>query len=369
MGEYNITQTSTTDLNSAVPNFEITPVSLDTSSPTGETFYDNPEYEENLGFFDEDGIYGSSISTFATWVTGRGFTADTKTTVQLGGFTGWGEDTFTSILWNLMAMKKIQKDSFGQIIRDTDTGEPINIKPKGTLRIVTNPKNIIIRYEEIENQHVKNKFKPNEILHLCNNRIGNQTHGTSFTKRVKFAIEARKEVMEDWRRISHRSTIRVLYVEENDKTRHADIQRDYGAAIKNGDVLIMPGKPGDGAFQDLTVPPIQNYTEWMRYLEDIFYKELGIPKIIMGGTADNTEASAKVGVIVFDPIFLRELEELEKDLWNQVGIKIKINRQPSLMDNVQNQESKNNAQTGFQPSDSEAPTINNENNKGEISNN
>jgi hypothetical protein len=357
MGEYDIQQTSTTDMDSNVDDYQVTPVILDTASVSGEAHYDNPDYTKNLGYYTEHGGYGASLNAFATWVIGRGFIADNRTMANLENINGWGEDTFTSIMWNMIVVKKLQGDSFSQIIRNPDTGTLINLRPKGNLRIVVNAENRIIRYEEIEDRKVKNKFKPSEILHLCNNRIGNQIHGTSTTKRVEWAIKARREAMEDWKRISHRSTVRVLYVEENDKARHSQLKSDYADAINNGDVMLMPGKPGDNAFQDLELPPVQNFLEWIKYTEDSYYKELGMPKIIMGGTADNTEASAKVGVIVFDPIFIRELVELERDLWNQVGIKININKQPSLMDNVQTQEGKNEAQTGFQPQDAQAPTL------------
>lgn len=355
MTQLDIRQTTTIDTER--DEFAITPVVLDTTGDQKETEHDNPDYATNWGFFQgEDGAFGASISTFATWIVGQGWTADNGVTPILDKLDGWGEDTFGSIMWNMVVTKKVQGDAFAEIIRNPETGTLLNFKPTGTLRIITNKKGRVIRYEEIEGKKVKNKFQPNEILHLCNNRIANQIHGTSMTKRVKWAIEARREAMDDWKRISHISTIRILYVDENDKTKLAQLNRDYKTAIEKGHVLIIPGKPSEKSFQDLNLPPVEAFLAWLRYLENVFYLDLGIPKPILGGTTDNTEASAKISVLVFDPIFIREQKELEDDLWNQAAIKVKFNRQPSLMDNVQNQESKNNAQTGFQPSDAQAPT-------------
>lgn len=355
MSQQDIRQTTTTD--TEIDNFEITPVSLDTSTDQKETEHDNPDYAKNWGFYEEDGAFGASISTFGTWIVGQGWKADPRTTAILENMDGWGEDTFGAIMWNLIVTKKVQGDAFAEIIRADDDGRVLNLKPTGTIRIVTNKKGRVIRYEEIEEKQVKSTFQPNEILHLCNNRIANQIHGTSMTKRVKWAIEARKEAMTDWKRISHISTIRILYVDENDKAKLTQLNRDYKTAIEKGHVLIIPGKPAEKSFQDLNLPPVEAYLAWLRYLENIFYLDLGIPKPILGGTAENTEASAKISVLVFDPIFIREQKELEDDLWNQVAIKVKFNRQPSLMDNVQTQENKNQAQTGFQPSDAQAPTL------------
>jgi hypothetical protein len=156
------------------------------------------------------------------------------------------------------------------------------------------------------------------------------------------------ELLTDKRRILHRSTIRVMEVDEDDPVKLANLKRDFASAINKGEVLLVP--KGTGALQDLSAPTSE-HLEFARYIENKLYQNMGIPKVILGGTAENTEASAKVSVVVFDPIFQREIYELEKDLWNQLGIRITINKQPSLMDNMQTDEAKNTGQVGFQPND------------------
>ena len=103
----------------------------------------------------------------------------------------------------------------------------------------------------------------------------------------------------------------------------------------------------------MNLPPVEAFLSWIRYLGDQFYNQLGINKAAIGGTQDNTEASAKVGLFSNESVWAREISEVEADLWNQLAVKIKINKQPSMMDNLQTQESKNNAQTGFQPNDTQ----------------
>jgi hypothetical protein len=142
-----------------------------------------------------------------------------------------------------------------------------------------------------------------------------------------------------------------LYIEEDNTTKLNAMKADYAAAINKGELLILPIKAGEGQFADLTLPPAEQFLAWIRYLENFFYQALGIPRVILGGTAENTEASSKVAMIVFEPTFTREITELELDIWNQLGIKIKVNKQPSLMDNMYNDEQKNTGQTGFQPND------------------
>ena len=189
------------------------------------------------------------------------------------------------------------------------------------------------------------KFKPYEILHFCNDRILDEPHGTAVTSAVEWAITKIQEAREDYARLQHTSSVRIFFVDEQDVTRQTTLKTQYATAIKNKEVMIITCKPEEASFKDLEAPNSANWISWLNYLEDKFYKQLGVPKVVLGGTAENTEASAKVGVISYEPIWVREITELEADFWNQLGIRIKINKQPSLMDNMQTDEAKNTGQT------------------------
>ncbi len=354
MGEYDITQTSTVDL-SGVPDYGVASKSTDAAFALKENKpFSNENFTKYYGFYSKIGEYKSAINSFATLVIGQGYTTDNATKVMLENITGWGEDTFPSIIWNMIVVKKFNGDSYSEIVRN-DKGTLINLKPLNPERMahILNKEGLIERYEYTQYDKKVEEFKPNQILHFCNDRVADEPHGTATTEAVEWVIEALEEARRDWKRISHRSTIRVLYVEESDKTRLDNLKRDYKEGIKNGEVLILPGNNKDYQFQDLNLPPVEAFLSWIRYLGDQFYNQLGINKAAIGGTQDNTEASAKVGLFSNESVWAREISEVEADLWNQLAVKIKINKQPSMMDNLQTQESKNNAQTGFQPNDTQ----------------
>lgn len=355
MAKQDITQTSATDLGTAI-NYSIDSKSTDGAYAQKENRWINSNFTKYYGFYSKIGEYKSAINSFATWVIGQGYTADSRTTAMLDNITGWGEDTMLSILWNMIVVKKFAGDSYAHAIRNEETGTLINLKTLNPERMahITNQQGLIEEYEYTQSDGKIKKYQPNEILHFCNDRIADEPHGTATTEAVEWVIEALEEARRDWKRISHRSTIRVLYVEESDTTRLANLKRDYKDGIENGEVLILPGNTKDYQFQDLNLPPVEAFLAWIRYLGDQFYKQLGVPKVVLGGTQENTEASAKVGVVVYEPVWTREILEVEADLWNQLGIRIEINKQPSMMDNLQTQENKNNAQTGFQPNDVQA---------------
>ena len=346
-----ITQTET--ITNTAEDYSVDSKTTDGEYSQKENKWININFNKYYGFYDAVGEYKSAINSYGTWVIGQGYTTkDDKTKLILENIRGWGEDTFLSIIWNMIVVKKFGGDSYSEIIRN-EKGTLTNLKPLDSAKMahITNKQRILERYEYQMGDGKIKKFRPDEILHFCNDRVLNEPHGTATTKAVEWVCEAMQEARADYRRVAHRSTIRILYVEEDDKARRANLKKDYAGAIKEGEVMILPGNAKDYQFQDLNVPPVDAFLGLMRYYENQFYQQLGVPKAVLGGTAENTEASAKVAVLVYEPVWTREISELEADLWNQAAIKIKVNKQPSLNDNMQAQENKNQAQTGFQPSD------------------
>lgn len=355
MGEYDIGQTTTTALDTGVDDYNVDSGNIDESS-TKETYWYNSEWNTYLGYFDNVPEINQAVIALARWTVGKGYTAENpETEIILENINGWGEDTIDSIFMNQIITKWINGDSYAEIIL-SDNGDLINLKPlnPANIRHVMNDKGIIIRYDKLNHTtRTYKSFQPEQILHLCNNRIANQIHGTSAVKACKWVVDARNEAMADWRRISHRSTIRVLYVDEDDTTQLSTYKTQYKDAINKGELLIIPAKAGEKQFQELTLPPIANFLEWIRYLENIFYQSIGVPKIILGGAQEFTEASSKIGYLTFEQVYMSEQRLLEQDLWNQLGIKIKFERPVSLKENVQESEEKNTGQEGFQPAETE----------------
>jgi hypothetical protein len=144
-----------------------------------------------------------------------------------------------------------------------------------------------------------------------------------------------------------------MYIDADDTTKLNTIKSEYADAIKNGELMLIPATRGEVEFEDLTLPPISNFLEWIKYLEDIFYKALGVPKIILGGGA-TPESDSKVSYLTFEQVYVREIEELKADLWNQLALKLEFSTPVSLKDKVQDNELKNTSQLGFQPNDVEA---------------
>jgi len=358
MGEFNSNATTTTDLTHSVKSFSVASQTLD--SVTGqqkESYYDYPNASKQLGYYKTIPEYKKAIDALATWTVGKGFTTSPTTEATFDFVKGWGEDSIHSILWNLIVLKKACGDSFAEIIRD-ENGGLNNLKPlwTGDMRVVVGRNGIIKRYEQRMGGKIT-KFKPSEILHLVNDRVGNEIHGTACIDACKWVIDARNEALEDARKIQHRKlSLGVLYIDGDDDTKTQHIMDKYQDAVKNGEILVLPKEVAE--IRDTGVT-IDNPIQWITYLENFFYQAVGIPRVI--ATSENfTEASSKVGYLTFEPIYTREQTDLEKDLWMQVGIKLSFNRPPSLAGMMQDSEEKNTGQTGFQSNEIKPSIVKNE---------
>lgn len=351
--DLNISNTTTSALNSGVPNYQVASKTTDGVNASGENEWNNNKFSEYYGYYSSIPELQAAVKSLAHWTTGRGYEADIGTKTRLSRITGMGEDTFKSIMWNMTVVKKVNGDAYAEVIRDED-GNVINLKTLDPSSMVTvvDENGRIIRYEQRSKTNKGTKtFKVTQILHLINDRFADQIHGTSAIESCKWVIDARNEAMSDWRRISHRSTIRVMYIDAENTSKINSVKEQYKEAIKNGELMIIPAKRNEAEVTDLTLPPIDAFLSWIQYLENFFYQAIGVPKAALGGSSSATEASAKVDLTSYDQAWNTEQTDLQDDLWNQLGIKLTWIKPSSLMDSMQRDEQKNQGQVGFQPND------------------
>jgi len=356
MPNTDITQTTYTDTRTKVTDYSVAPQTPDGAGEQKETEYINANFTKWFGYYKKIPELKKAIDAFATWVLGKGYIVPAFYFERiLDKITGWGEDTFQSILWNMLVIKKIHGDAYAEIIRDNKSGELVNLKPlnPAKMKTICNKQGRVIRYEQYDPISKKSTktFDPPEIFHIVNDRVADEIHGTGTIEACEWVILARNEAMADWRRILHRSTIRIIEVDEDDRSRMANLKKDYAEAIDKGEVLLVP--KGTGQIQDFA-PPNTAHLETIRYYENFFYQALGVPKVILGGSEEFTEASSKISYLTYEQIYTREVVDLEADIWNQLGIRITFNKPASIKNEMLSSEEKNTGQVGFQPKDTTA---------------
>lgn len=357
MADTDIRETDTTNLNTTDIEYSVDSQVLD-DAETNEFFYHNDRFTKYLGYYKTIPELKKSVDAIAMWTVGRGWNTNIPTKVLLQNINGYGTDTFQNIMWNMIVMKKVNGDAYAEQIRDKIAGiegdSLVNLKPLNPqkTRIVYNRAGMIIRYEHQQSEHVWRKIKKENMFHIANDRVGSEIHGTSVVEAVQWVIDARNEAMVDVRRMSHRQTVRIIEVDMDDTTTVTNLKRDWRDSIEKGDVLLLP--KGSADIPNVPVISTAEHREWIRYLENFFYQAVGVPKIILGGSQEFTEASSKIGYLTFEQPYMTEQRDIEEDIWNQLGIKIKFERPISLKSDIQESEEANTGQVGIQDNETEA---------------
>lgn len=348
MAETNIERAATTDMKGTVTDYSVDSEVLESPEAT-EKYYTNPDFAEYLGYYKNIPELKKSIDALAMWTAGKGWTADRRTETILETIEGWGEDSFDSIIQNMLVMKKVNGDAFAEIIMEN--GRLINLKPlnPSKVRIVVGKNGVIKRYDYFQDKKWM-EIKKSNMFHLCNDRIADEIHGTSVIEACKWVIDARNESMSDFRRTLHRSTIRVIEIDTDNRSKINSIRQQYAEAIKNGEVLLVP--KGNFGFPDAPINII-NPEAWIKYLEDFFYQAVGVPKIILGGSQEFTEASSKIGYLTFEQVYMAEQRLLEQDIFGQLALEVKFERPVSLKTGMMGDEEKNTGQVGIQANDTQ----------------
>ena len=354
MPELNINETTTP---TTVTDYTTASVSTEGLNAAGETVYNNDNFTKWFGNYTKIAKIKMAINAYATWVLGKGWESKTHQ-VTLEGIKGWGEDTFLSILWNALVIKKVNGDSYAEIIRNPETGTLLNLKPldPASMTTIVNEQGIIDRYEQRtkvgEKVSIK-KFKPLDILHLVNDRVADEIRGRSVIEAVEWNIEAQEEARRTHRKMIKRNgVVRVIEVDTEDRTKINNFKADWKKAIDDGDVLILPKNVAEAKDWHGQLDT-QGVISWLNYLDEEFFMMIGIPKIILSASGE-IEGDSKVSYLAFEQVYTREIEELIADLWNQLAIRITFKKPASLKERLADNEQKNASQVGFQSNDTTA---------------
>ena len=336
--------------------FSVDSQSLDSPNNLSETEYINTKWEQQLGYFNQIPELTATINAKSTWTIGKGFKADEVTTMLLDTIKGNGMDTFNTILENMIRTYYIGGDAFCEIIRD-DEGNLINLKPLNPkrIKIVVNKQGMLNRYEDLLKGKVT-KIKPENIFHLARNRIGDQIHGVSVIDSVENIILARNESITDYKQVMHDNvTPRWKFkLKTDDPTEIAAYKKKMDLATKTVSANIY--EPFDVSESELiTVAPNATLDPkaWIEAQGDFFYEAVGVPQIILGGSGEFTEASAKIAYLAFQQNIEEEQLFIEEQVLSQLNLVIELEF-PASLENELLSDNKKDGDQSINPSETTA---------------
>jgi hypothetical protein len=361
MTDMKISSVSYSNMTDNVEDVTVSSKNTDGASGLQETEWSNSNWSKYFGYYKTIPEVKTAIDMRAIWTLGKGYKADIETTVILDHISGWGMDTFNSILKNMIVTRRIAGDSFAEIIRDEKTGVLVNLKPldPGSVKIIVDSKGLIKRYEQssktpIGTANVK-KFKPEEIFHLTNKRVADEIHGVSDIEAIEEIIKANYENFVDYKKVMHRYVKPMMKFEldTDDTAKIAALATKFDSAVNKGENLYIP--MGTVKHEVVSVPSSAALSPmaWREHLRSYFFQVVGIPQIILGSSGEFTESTAKIAYLAFQQSVEDEQLDIEEQVWNQLFLKINLEFPASLQNEMISDTSKDgaNSQLGFQPSD------------------
>ena len=313
-------------------DFEVGSDTLDSPENIKETEWTNSNWHQQLGYFNQIAELTATINAKATWTIGKGFKADPQTTFVCQSIRGNGMDTFNTILENMIRTYYIGRDSYAEIIRDKEDNL-INLKPlnPGRIKIIANRKGMLERYEDTYKGKVT-KFTPDKIFHLSRNRIGDQMHGVSVIDSVENIILARNESITDYKEVMHKFVKPQwkFKLKTDDPTEIAAYKAKMDAETARNNNIYEPYDVSESELLAIAPNATLNPLSWIEAQGDYFYEAVGVPQIILGGSGEFTEASAKIAYLAFQQNIEEEQLYIEEQVGIQLGMEIELEFPASL---------------------------------------
>lgn len=356
MGQLDISQGTYTDYTNRVSDVTVSTKSTDGVGGEEETYYYSTDFTKWNGYFYSIPDLQSALIMKSIWTMGKGYECDAETKIILEHISGWGKDTFDDILFNLDLVKNINGDSFAEIIRDNETGTLLNLKPLApdSIKIVVGRNGVIKRYTQISKTKGNDKdFEPDKILHFSKNRYADNIHGISVIAALEQTLLAENESFADLKKIMHHQGKPFILwkLKTDDLTKISQFKSKLETARNLGEDLIIPDDDDSVAHEIVEINVSEFILNWRTDIRNKFYRSLGLPLIIFG-SAGSTESGGKIEYLAHEQVFERDQKYIEQQLWNQLQIKINLIPPTSLLDNLQQDQSKDAAQgMEIQPQD------------------
>lgn len=357
MPETNIGAAEASDLTGTVTDYSVDTATTDGETGT-ETEYLNSEWSQQLGYYKEIPELRAAIDAVATWTVGKGYVADIRTEAILGLVTGWGTDTFNTLLENAIRTYYISGDFYAEIIRDEE-GDIMNLKPldPSSMKIIADGKGIIKRYEQVSKVKAPTKrFKTFQIFHLARNRVADEIHGVSVITALEKIILMRNEAMADMKILMHRHVkpMRIWHLDTDDTSKISEFKTTTDEATENAENIYIP--KGTVEHELITVPAnaTLNPLPWISELNNYFFEAVGVPQIIVGGIGGVTEAAVKIAYLAFQQRIEEEQLFIEEQVFEQIGYRINLEFPASLENELLSDKAKDQGSMGFQANETTA---------------
>ncbi len=180
---------------------------------------------------------------------------------------------------------------------------------------------------------------------------------------MKDVILAEEESFKDTKKASHRQArpLIIFKLGTDDQTEIDNFIAKMDAGTNKGENVYLPDDDTSFSYEVVQVNLSQTMLAWRDDIRNKFYRIIGLPQIVPGGSTGGTESESKVIYFAFEQLVEKDQRSLEKQIWNQLAIKINFIPPATLSQELRQDEAKD-ANAGVQvsqPSDTNIGGIQN----------
>lgn len=305
------------------------------------------DWSKWYGYYLDISPLSAMIDKKAIWTIGKGFKADELTSKILDNIKGFGKDTANTIFQNAVMVYSTGGDFLAEIVKNK-RGKLINLKPlnPGQWKKVANAKGIIKYYEQIsqempgqtdpsERLPKMQRLKPDEVFHLCWNRIADNIHGTGIPEKIENTLKAYKEAKNDMKKVFHRyvKPLQIIPVDTDDETQIQNFKTKYANAYNDTEIMVVPKDTVDVEHIKLMAIPEFSTLDplpWIKLLEQDFFKAEGVPALVHGVASQSTEAESKIIYLAWQQVIEWNQLFLEQQIKSQLGLNVEFDFPASI---------------------------------------
>ena len=339
--------TVASDMTNTILPYSVSTATTDGATGSKKNTYTISNGDVWLGYYKNIPEVRVVVDTRATWTVGKGYKTDDLTKAIFDNIRGFGKDTFNTIIENLTRTMLVWGDTFAEIILD-DEGDLLNLKPldPSSMQINYDGKGIITSYTQISKTDNPNKeFEPQEIFHLARNRIADEIHGQSMLEPLKYRIDTMNEAIVDMREVFHRfvKPKYIFQLDTDDPVEIAKFKATKDASTAAGENLYLP--LGSVTAEQISIAPNStlNPLPWIQMLKHDFFQAAGVPEVLVGGSQEFTEATAKIVYLAFQQNVEQDQLFLEQQIFSQLGYTVEFDFPVSLENELLSDKNKDGA--------------------------
>ena len=146
----------------------------------------------------------------------------------------------------------------------------------------------------------------------------------------------------------------IFHLDTDDEAQINSFKAKNDASTGIGENLYVPKDAVVPELLSVTPNSSLNPLPYIEMLRNSFFQAAGVPRIIVGGSQEFTEATAKIAYLAFEQTIEEEQLYIEEEVLSQLDLRIELEFPASLVNELLSDKGKDGQDMGVQPNETTA---------------